>query len=114
MSQVEVPMGQDTIDVPPEQLRETMASVVSAIMQSSHLSKSCNDLVAELVGSGAFAGPAATMAVQTVGEINSHMQKVLTHGTALADHLGATAVMTDSSEEDAVTQLQTVLGSIGI
>lgn len=105
--------GQGTIDVPPEQLRETMTAVVSVIMQSSHLSKSCNTLVEELVGSGAFAGPAATMAMQTVAEINTDMQRILTHGSALASHLGATADATDNSEIDSVAQLQAVLGSLG-
>ncbi len=104
---------QGIIDVPPEQLRDTMTSVVSAIMQSGHLSKSCNTLIEELVGSGAFKGPAAAMAMQTMAEINSDMQKILFHGTALAEHLGTTADTMDNSEIDSVAQLQAVLSTLG-
>ncbi|WP_157521257.1 hypothetical protein [Mycobacterium sp. ACS4331] len=105
--------AQGIIDVPPEQLRDTMTSVLSAMMQSSHLSKDCTNLIEELVGSGAFKGPAAVMAMQTMAEINTDMQKILQHGTALAEHLGTTADQMDNSEVDSVAQLQSVLGSIG-
>ncbi|CAJ1494499.1 hypothetical protein [[Mycobacterium] burgundiense] len=104
--------GQGTIDVPPEQLRETMNSVVSAIMQSGNLSNDCINLIQDLVGGGAFRGPAAVMAGQTMNEINEAMQKILTHGTALAEHLGDTADFMDNNEGDSAAQIQAVLGSM--
>lgn len=105
--------GQGTISVPPEVLRDTMGAVVSAILQSAQLSKGCNMLIEEVVGSGAFKGPTATMALQTIAEINADMQKVLTHGTALAEHLGRTADLTDNTEVDSVAQVKAVLAALG-
>jgi len=105
--------GQGTINVPPEVLRDTMSAVISALMQSGQLAKSCNTLVEELLGSGAFSGPTATMALTTIGEVNADFQKMMTHGSALATHLGSSADATDNTEVDSANQVQAVLASLG-
>jgi hypothetical protein len=92
-------------DVPPEQLRDTMNRVTAAMQHSVALSTQCNSLVAEVVGSGAFKGPAAMMAMNTAEQINDDIQKILAHGTYLAEHLGKTASMVQENDDASAQQL---------
>ncbi len=96
------------MDVPPEQLRETMRAVLTSIQQSGALSSECNNLVQEVVSSGAFKGDAAKAAVATVVQIDEDMQKILQHGTALAEHLGKTADVVLEGEGQSVSKLHAV------
>jgi uncharacterized protein YukE len=100
------------IDVPPEVLQDTMNAVKSAMDQSAALSNACNNLIEDLLGAGAFKGAAATMAMQTIAEINTSMQKIIQHGTALADHLGTSAEVMVNNEQDGAQQFSSVMGSI--
>lgn len=100
------------VDIPEEVLRETMNAVVSAIGQSAQLSSACEGLMADVVGAGSFFGPAASMAMQAMAEINADLQKVIQHGTALAEHLGLTADVMQSNEDENLRMLQSVLGNL--
>jgi uncharacterized protein YukE len=92
----------------PEQLTETMNSVINAINQSQALGKDCNSLITEVVASGAFKGDAAMMAVQTMEQIEADLQKILAHGHYLAEHLGKSATVTSDADMNNVSQLQQV------
>ncbi len=92
----------------PEQLTETMNSVTNAIAQSTSLGEQCNSLIMDCVASGAFKGPAATMAMHTMEQITTDLNKILQHGTYLAEHLGKSATVTSDADMHNVAQLQQV------
>ncbi|BBZ02151.1 hypothetical protein MCHIJ_15880 [Mycolicibacterium chitae] len=97
------------VDIPPEELRETMSAVITAMDSSTALGNQCLGLIEDLMGA-AFRGPAASMAVQTISEINADLQKITTHGTWLAEHLGKTADVMESNEDDSINAIRAVHG----
>ena len=98
-------------DVPPEQLRETMSSVNASIEQAQQLGAQAEQLVSEVVGSGQFSGAAANAAVQAMVQIADDLNKILQHGTFLAEHLGKTATIVEEGESNAVAKINAVFNS---
>lgn len=98
--------SQGVFDVPPEVLRATSNAIRNAMEQITALGSQAETVVADVVGSGQFSGDAAKAAAMAGAQIQQDLQKIMQHGTYLAEHLSKSATIVEEGDAQSQSKLQ--------